>query len=416
VTGPAGRAALRIAARAALLGMGGLVAAGSVAAQQAQTSLTLAAALDMAARANPTIAAARLRHPVDVAGVHVAGEWLNPELTYDLERETPRQAITGVFPIELGGKRRRRIDLATAGVASGDADLEQIVADVRNRVRRAYFTLLAAQERVALAGDLRALAIRANDAAEARVNAGDAPRLEALQTQLALAAVENEVTAAEGDVRAASADLDALIGRPAGTPVFVTGDLSAGTVPALGDALARAAGSNTALVALDRRIDEQLARRELARAMQVPDLAAGTSVTYDAQPEFQVGWRFSVTMAIPVFTRHRAGVELESAEVDRLHAERAALAADIAATVAAALARADALRQQLDHYRTEIFPRAQLVENMAQEGYQAGQTGVVTLIQSLQAAREIRARGLQAGLDFQLALADLERAIGAANR
>jgi outer membrane protein TolC len=53
---------------------------------------------------------------------------------------------------------------------------------------------------------------------------------------------------------------------------------------------------------------------------------------------------------------------------------------------------------------------------MAQDSYNSGQTNLVTLLQALQQARNVRQRGLQAGLDFQSAMADLERAIGVVGR
>jgi outer membrane protein TolC len=49
---------------------------------------------------------------------------------------------------------------------------------------------------------------------------------------------------------------------------------------------------------------------------------------------------------------------------------------------------------------------------MVQDGYSAGQTPLVTLLAALQQTRESRRKGLQAALDYQLALADLERAVG----
>jgi outer membrane protein TolC len=49
---------------------------------------------------------------------------------------------------------------------------------------------------------------------------------------------------------------------------------------------------------------------------------------------------------------------------------------------------------------------------MADESYRAGQTGLPAYLQTVQAARDVRQRALQAGLDYQLALADLERAMG----
>src|SRR5690348_14620974 len=67
----------------------------------AAAPLTLQAAIDRALAANPRIAAARLQRPVDLAGVDVARERPNPDVEYDTERETPRQALTATLPIEL---------------------------------------------------------------------------------------------------------------------------------------------------------------------------------------------------------------------------------------------------------------------------------------------------------------------------
>src|SRR5262245_27055564 len=100
--------------------------------------LTLAAAIEQALAAKPTIAAARLQRPIDVAGVAVAAERPNPEIAYEASRETPHQAIGATLPIELGGKRQRRVDLANATVAVGDAELARVITDLRNDVRRAY--------------------------------------------------------------------------------------------------------------------------------------------------------------------------------------------------------------------------------------------------------------------------------------
>ena len=64
-------------------------------------------------------------------------------------------------------------------------------------------------------------------------------------------------------------------------------------------------------------------------------------------------------------------------------------------------------------YRDLILPQAQQVEQLAQDSYQLGQTGIAALLQALQASRDIRLRSLDAVSQFQTALADLERAIGA---
>lgn len=378
----------------------------------AQAPLTVQGAMERALELNPALAAARLGRAVRVAGVDVAAERPNPEVTYDLERETPRQAITGTLPIELGGKRQSRVALANAGVTTAESEVDRLIVLLRSQVRRAYFSMLTAERRLAIAEGQRDLATRIRDAARARFAAGDVPELEVVQTELALGDAENDVSRARGEIMAARAEFNALLGQPPETSFTLTDDPSAGDLPSAEEAVAQALSGSADLTVLDRQIVEQQFRRALARSMQTPDLTAGSSVTYDAQPEFRVGWRLSFSVAVPVFTRHRAGVIVEDKELTRLQAERTALAASVAADVRVAIARASAAREQLRRFETDSLPRVQVLERMAQDGYNSGQTGLVVLLQALQQTRDIRQRGVQASLDFQLALADLERAMG----
>jgi len=363
--------------------------------------------------ANRSLAAARLALPGAVAGVGVAGERLNPELSYEYAKETPRQAIAAAFPIELGGKRQRRVDLANATVSAQEAEIARITVDLRERVRRAYFALAGSNRRVALADDVVGLATRAREAAQARFNAGDVPRLELVQAELALVESENEASAARGEARAATGELNVLLAQPIDAPIVLADDLSAGVLPSLEAAMALAAGANADLLVLDRQIAEQTARRDLAVALKTPDVTAGAAYTYDAQPEFSQGYRASVALTVPLFARHTAGVKVEEAELARLKAAREATAIELGGTVAAALARATAARDQLLRSTAESLPRALEIDRMAQDSYSSGQSGLVTLLQALQFTRDVRRRNLDAGAEYQRALADLERAIGA---
>ncbi len=366
--------------------------------------------------ANPTIAAARLQKPIDLAGVAVASERPNPDVTYEAEKETPRQAIAATLPIELGGKRSRRIDVAKATVAVGDATLARVIADVRRDVRRAYFEAVAADLRVQMADDLRGLAQRARDAANARVVAGDVPRSDLTLSDLALANSDNELVGLRGEATAAHAELNVLLGHPPNLLVTLTDSLSVGTVLSAQEAADLATRSNVDVQLLDREIAEQSARVGLAKALTVPDVTAGGTFTYQAEPEFQYGWRVSGGVTIPVFTRHRAGVVVEESTLVRLQRERDALVAQITGGVAAALARATAAHEQMTRYEATILPLALESERQAQAAYNGGQIGLPALVQSLMTARDTRQRGLQASIDYQRALTDLERAIGVSSK
>jgi outer membrane protein, heavy metal efflux system len=375
--------------------------------------LTLDAAFERALEANPAIAAARLRRPVDLAGRSVAAEHPNPEVHAEFEKEAPKQSFGVAVPLELGGQRGRRIAVAEATLQVGEATLAQTVIDVRTQVRRAYFGRLISDARLELLDELRQFATRARDAAQARFDVGSAPRLELLQGQLILAQAENEAAAAAASARAATIQLNALLGFPLDTPLVLATTLDAAAPLAPEVALDRARLSNAELAVLDRQIVEQSAKLALAHALRSPDVIPDFTFTRDSQPEFMYGWRVAATATVPLFTTHRAGVVLEEAALAQLNAQRAALLSRITSDVMSASALADAQRSAYLRYQNDILPQATQVEQMAEDSYRLGQSGITVLLQALQASRDTRLRSLQTASDLQDALGALERAIGA---
>jgi cobalt-zinc-cadmium efflux system outer membrane protein len=376
-------------------------------------SLTLSAAIERALAANPTIAAARLRGAIDVAGLAVARERPNPEATIEVEKETPKQAFGVVLPLELGGKRAKRIAVSEAAIHAGEAEIAAIIAQVRNDVRRAYYGVLVADARLTLMNEMRAIIVQVRDTAQQRFNAGDVPRLEVMQAALSLASAENEATAAQANAGAARAQLNALLGEPLETVAALTTAVESGEPLTIEAAMTLAHTASTDLVVLDRQIDAQRAKLALAHALRVPDVTSTATLTHDAEPEFTYGWRAGAAITLPLFTSHRAGVAIEQTTLDQLMAQRQATLARIDGAVTAAAITVQAQRQLYLRYRDDIVPQAQQVEQLAQDAYRLGQTGFATLLPSLQATRDVRLRALDAISQFQNTLADLERAIGA---
>ena len=329
--------------------------------------LTLQAAVERALAANPTIAAARLRGAIDMAGLEVARERLNPEASIEFEKETPKQAYGISVPLELGGKRAKRIAIGEATIRAGEAEIALVIAQVRNDVRRAYFGLLVAASRYSLMQEIRDIGVRARDAAQQRFDAGSAPRLEVMQAELALASADNDVSAARGEADSERAALNALLAQPLETPIALVSPFDSGTSLTRESALDLAHEASAELRVLDRQIDAQRARVALAGALRVPDLAPTATLTHDAEPEFDYGWRAGVAIAVPLFTTHRAGVLVEQSTLEQLSAQRQASLSRIDALVSSAAVLAETHRQLYVRYRDEIVPLAQQVEQVAQD-------------------------------------------------
>jgi cobalt-zinc-cadmium efflux system outer membrane protein len=379
---------------------------------QAPAALSLSDALARAADANRTVLAARMAKAVDLAGIDAAGQRPNPEISIENERETPRWAFGGTLPLELSGKRGRRVDVANATLAVTEAETARVIAEVRADVRRAYFEAVAASRQVQAARDLEKIAAQARDAARERFQTGAAPRLDALQAQLALSEAQNESASADGALIAARTELNTLLAFPVNAAPELSDPLDSGVLPTISAAVDQALTGNAELLVLARQVEEAQARVALAKAMRHPDPSVSATVTWDAQPEFTTGWRFGGTIALPIFTTGRADVAVAAAAVSKAIADRDARTAQVSGAVAAALARADAARQAVLRYENDVLPASLQVEAMAQESYTSGLTGLPALLQTLQAAREVRQRSVKAALDYQMALADLEQAMG----
>ena len=375
--------------------------------------LTLQAALAAADEHNRTLIAARLGRTADLAGIDVAKQRPNPEASFEAGRDTPHEAFSIGIPLEFGGKRARRVDLANATLARTTPDLIVQALDIRRSVRVAYFELVAAATRLQVITALRGFAERTRNAARDRFESGAAPRLEALQAELALAQADNEQEAARGRMDAARADLNTLIGRPPDAAADPTDSFEGGTLPA---DLARAVAASPDIIAMDREIDEAVARERLAQTLRTPDTTVSGGVLFDSPPEFMYGWKAGVAVTLPIFTRHTADVRVESARVVQLRAQREARIVELTGQATAAAARARAARQRFLRYRDEIIPQARTVESMAEDSYRSGQTGLAAFLQALQAAREIGLLATDAGLEYQSAIADLERALGGSIR
>ncbi|HZI93684.1 MAG TPA: TolC family protein [Patescibacteria group bacterium] len=379
----------------------------------AEEPLSLEQAISIASSANRSLAAARLGREVSQAGVDIAGQRPNPEFTFESSLETPHESYAFALPIEIGGKRQRRLDVSRAATGGDEAEISRLIEETRVSVRRAYFTLSAAQRRVKEMEEVLGLAQRTSDAAGGRFESGAAPRLEVVQAKMNFEQTNNDLGAAQAELTSARIDLNTLLARPPDASTTAAEDIDAGEVPDPARALDLAMTASAELSVVDRRIDAEQARVGLARAERIPDLVLQGAITRRAQPEFDTGWRAGFSIELPLLNRHHGEVRLEEGTLAQLQAEREAVVARIRGSVSAALVVATGLHDQLVRYHDLILPEAAEVQEMAAESYRSGQTGLVTMLQAFASVRDVRLKAVQAGLDFQIALAELELAIGA---
>jgi outer membrane protein, heavy metal efflux system len=392
------------------------VSAAATAAQPSDITgpLTYDQALQYATTRNLALEAARRQRAIRQAAIRTARQLPNPAAAFDIGRDTPHEIFTFDLPIELGGKRARRIDLATQEMTLADLDVEVQLRAVRRELRQSFYTLIGADERVRLAESVVDIARRARDAAQARFETGAAPRLEVMQADLGVTRAETDADLARSIRASAQAALNAVLNLPPDRALTLAGTL-ADSVPAVtfDQALSIAVASNTDLMALDRQIGVESKRLELLRAERVPTPTLSFSGLFDSEPEFTTGARAGVSIELPVFSRNQGAIAESVATTAQLRTRRDATRRAVENDVYGTIAKIDAQRRQVEAYRQRLVPTATSLESLAEESYRAGRTSVLALLDAQRSLRDLTREALQAALDLQLTIADLEEILGA---
>ena len=317
-------------------------------------------------------------------------------------------------PVELGGKRARRIELAQAELSLADLDVRTELRAVRRDLRQTFYTLVAADERARLAESLVEIARRVRDAAQSRFETGAAPRLEVLQADLGVARAEADLELARATRVAAQATLNAVLNQPPENALTIAGNLSDHVVPvSYEQALTAATTSNVDLLGLDRQIDIEAHRLDLLRAERTPTPVFSAGGLFNNPGEFSSGSRVAISIGVPIFSRNQGEIAASIATAAQLRTKRDAIRRTVENEVYGILARIDAERRQVDAYEQRLVPTATNLQELAEESYRAGRSSVLALLDAQRSLRDLRREALQAALDLQLAFAELEEVVGA---
>ncbi|MEK7830911.1 MAG: TolC family protein, partial [Acidobacteriota bacterium] len=169
---------------------------------------------------NAELAAARLEIDRARARLQQAGLRPNPTLDFEQQRgvlNSPGERVTTVgvsVPLEVGGKRGRRLNLAQAELEVAEAEVAERERRLAAEVRAAYVEALAAQRELDITEGLNQLDTQTVKVVEARVSEGDAAPLEANLLRVELDRLRSRRALVAGRLQASLLKLKTLAGIP----------------------------------------------------------------------------------------------------------------------------------------------------------------------------------------------------------
>ncbi|MDR7433977.1 MAG: TolC family protein [Armatimonadota bacterium] len=330
--------------------------------------------------------------------------------------DTGELRVSLQYPLFTGGRLEAQIALAEANVKGAEATLQRTVQQVLFQVKQAYYQLLLARASRRAAERILAQAEENLRVARVRVQAGVAPQFDVLQAEVNLANARQGVVRALNSMALARQALAALLNIPLDTLLEPQDELGITpfSVP-LEELINRALRQRPELAELSARRAAAEAALELARSGARPNLAlqGAYSLSGTSLQNLTTNWQVILALTLNLFDGGLTKARIQEAE-ERLRQlqvaesqQRQAIELEVRqsyltlqSAVAELEASGKAVEQALEALR------------IANVRYQAGVSAQLEVIAAQAALAQAEVNRVQALFNYNLALAQLERAVG----
>lgn len=407
----------------ALLALTAALHAQEPTAREAAKPLTLASAVALSLSGNLTLAAYNYDLRVAEAQRIRAGYRPNPGISLEAEDIPGSGGNSGADQaqttlrlsqvVELGGKRSRRLAEArlSNNLAAWDYEIRRL--DVLSDTTQRFIEVVAAQERLALAGEATKLAVAELNVVAERVKAARNSVVEQKRAEISVARAKLDQEYARHALLAARKSLAASWGNENPSFTAAQADFFAPHRPETFGSLMARIGSNPDLARFATEARLRDAQFRLARARGIPDVTLSAGVRRYAE---QGEWSgvFGVAVPLPFFDRGQADVyealQMRGKTEALGRAIRVALAVQLFATYQELLHSVT----ELDTMAKEILPAAQEVLKATEDGYRQGRFSYLELADARRSLIELRTQNIEAAFKYHKYQAEIDRLIGTA--
>jgi outer membrane protein, heavy metal efflux system len=398
-----------------------------------QQGLSSEELIGRARRANAELAAVRL--DLERGRARLTQARVRPNPAIDFEQTTgqfsgskgERETSFGFsLPIETGGKRQRRIDLAQLEIAVAEAALAERERQLIQEIRTAYMQALAAIRELQITESLATIDTQTARIIEARVAEGDSSPLELNLIRVETDRLKARRALVEGRLQIAFLKLRQLTGISPGQSLQVSESLLTPILPApllpIEAAIDRA---------LKTRPDVRMARLleaaaqaglRLAKAQATPDLTAFGKFTVNRSlfDDRLIGvlrdkdklLTFGLSITLPLFQRNQGSQAEAQIAIQQAQHRREFTEAAARSEVAAAYARYEAARNSLAIFEKGVVERSGQNIRAISRAYELGAFNLTELLSEQRRLLDSEREFIEALADRYRALAEIHSAIG----
>ena len=384
--------------------------------------------------ANAELAAARL--DIERGRARIAQAKLRPNPSIDFEQTTgqltgskgEREISIGFsLPLELGGKRQRRIDLAQIELAAAEAEVAERERLLVREIHFAHLDALTSLRELQITERLTTIDTQTGRIIEARVTEGDSSPLELSLIRVETDRLKARRSLIEGRLQTAFLKLKRLTGIAPNQALRVRESLLT-PLPLLEPSLSI---EDAIDIALKTRPDVRLARifeeaaragLRLAQAQATPDLIAFSkySVNRSLFDDTPVGvlrdkdklLTFGVSISLPFFNRNQGAKAEAEIAIQQTQRRRKFVEATVRSEVAAAYAQYEAARNSLAIFEKGVIERSAQNIRAISLAYELGAFSLTELLSEQRRLLDSEREFIEALAERYRALTEIQSAIG----
>ncbi len=387
-----------------------------------ELALSFITAKELAVKNNKEIQAKLSTLPITQTNLIVAKYRPNPIISSQNELVTggSLHPIQMALPLEIGKKRFYRQEVAKEEIAKTELEINKLIWETHIKVHPYYTSVVVLGDLLVLAEDRRKFYEDLYKISKDRFDAGDAAKLDLDRSYLELLASENYVNEIEAKLSQAQINLKQLLGLSPKQEIILDvkqEDLKPleilSTKNEMLEYINGALAKRLEVAILEKDYGIKRAQLKQSQWEKVPNLQVEAGVVHPSIGDDNWGPYLAAQAELPIFNRKQGEIKRAKAELEYLDREKDRLDLSIKSEIENAFFNFQTREKQLRRFEQNALSQSQSILESIQFGYKQGQLNLTDILNAEQKNREIKENYLQSILNYQIALADLEYALGA---
>jgi len=350
-----------------------------------------------------------------------AGLLPNPEANLEIENFAGSGDLNGFRSaettiafsqlIELGDKRMKRRQLASADRDLARWDYEVKRVDILSQTAIAYADVLGDQEKLTITKEIKDLAEEIYQTVKKRVEAGKVSPLDEIKARVELSKSQLNQINAERQLAISKQNL--VIGWGGTDITFnkVLGNFySISPIPELGSIVTKL-NNNPALARWATEVIRHQKAITLARADTIPDISVSAGIRHLNETD-DVAAVASISIPLFLFNNKRTGVQRSEIGLSRASKQREVTETRLRSALLIAYQRLIILYQEVTILNDEILPSAEEAFNASTKIYRLGKLDLLGLLDAQRTYFETRQQHINSVKEYHRVVVVIERLIG----